>query len=179
MKKSILLVLFLCSMNGFSQFGIKGGLTYTGLNNLTNPTISIGASAGVFANLESFRPELNFYQQTYATTISTYTTNYLNLSANYEFSITDALGFVGGLGCDYWLSSSIKVNGTATTISSMNSGVDNLIWNLNLGLAYYLSDAIIIDLRYTKPVANGLLENFRLDSGIYGTVLTVGYLFGY
>ena len=59
------------------------------------------------------------------------------------------------------------------------SGIDNLMWNLNFGVAYYISDAIIMDLRYTKPVANGLLENFRLDSGIYGTVLTVWYLFGY
>ena len=103
MKKSILLVFCLCSINAFSQFGIKGGVTYTGLNNLTNPAISVGASVGVFANLESFRPELNFYQQTYATTISSYTTNYLNLSANYEFLMTDALSFVGGLGWDYWL----------------------------------------------------------------------------
>ncbi len=179
MKKSILLVFCLCSMNAFSQFGIKGGVTYTGLNNLTNPAISVGASAGVFANLESFRPELNFYQQTYATTISSYTTNYLNLSANYEFLMTDALSFVGGLGWDYWLSSSIKVNGTTTTISSMNSGLDNLMWNVNLGLAYYVSDAIMVDLRYAKPVANGLLKNLRLNSGIYGAVLTVGYLFGY
>ena len=53
------------------------------------------------------------------------------------------------------------------------------MWNLNFGVAYYISDAIVMDLRYSKPVANGLLENFRLDSGIYGTVLTVGYLFGY
>ena len=61
----------------------------------------------------------------------------------------------------------------------MNSGLDNLMWNVNLGLAYYVSDAIMVDLRYAKPVANGLLKNLRLNSGIYGAVLTVGYLFGY
>jgi len=179
MKKILLLLFVFISTQVFSQFGVKGGVTYTGLNNITNSELSIGLSAGVFVNLESFKPELNFYQQTYASTYATYNTNYLNLSANYELLITDALGLIGGLGWDYWLSSSMKINGTTTTINSGNSGIDNLMWNLNFGVAYYISDAIIMDLRYTKPVANGLLENFRLDSGIYGTVLTVGYLFGY
>ena len=178
MKKILLLFIFI-STQVFSQFGVKGGVNYTGgVNTISGSELSVGFTAGIFANLESFRPELNFYQQTYASPNIVYNTNYLNLSANYEFLITDALGFIGGLGWDYWLSSSMKVGGTTITLDN-SGGIDNLMWNLNFGVAYYISDAIVMDLRYSKPVANGLLENFRLDSGIYGTGLTVGYLLGY
>ncbi len=178
MKKITLITFCIFSINLFSQVGIKGGVTYSGLSNLTDPSISIGTSFGVFTYLESFRPEINFYQQTYATTLSSSTTNYLNLSANYAVNITDAISFVGGLGWDYWISSSIKINGTTTKISSSGNALDNLMWNLNLGFAYNISDVLIMDIRYTKPFANGLLEDVEFNSSIYGTLLTVGYIFG-
>ena len=174
MKKTLLILFVFISASAFSQFGIKGGVSYVGSTNYTNPDFNLGLSAGIFTKMGSFRPELNYYQHSLKSAGYTYTDNYLNLSSNFEFDL-GAVGLLAGVGWDYWLSSTVKYDGNSLTASSSS---DDIVWNLNVGISVPMGDALILDLRYQKLIASGLLENLRFDYGVYSTMLTVGYMFG-
>ena len=48
---------------------------------------------------------------------------------------------------------------------------------LDFGVYFPLSDALVLDLRYQKPIAHGMFEDISLDYTGYSTMLTVGYMF--
>jgi len=176
MKKILLILFVFISTHAFSQFGVKGGISYLGTtNSMITTDFSIGLAGGIFVKMGTFKPELNYYQHTLKTGEVTITDNYLNISGNFDFDL-GSIGMLAGVGWDYWLSSSVKADGFNITT---DSGSTDLIMNLNLGVYYPISDALIIDVRLQKPIGLNLFEDVRFDYDFYTTMLTVGYMFGY
>tara|TARA_Y100000589_G_scaffold28864_1_gene24016 strand:- start:6621 stop:7151 length:531 start_codon:yes stop_codon:yes gene_type:complete len=176
MKKILLILFVFISTHAFSQFGVKGGISYFGTtNSLATPDFSVGLSGGIFVKMGAFKPELNYFQHTLKTGEVTFTDNYLNISGNFDFDL-GSIGMLAGVGWDYWLSSSVRGGGVNITA---DSGSSDLLMNLNVGVYYPVSDALIIDVRFQKPIGINVFEDVRFDYGIYTTMLTVGYMFGY